>query len=47
MEHFLCFVFGTYSGYCWPIPPLLIGEDLIQFESTDIETPSSANNRYR
>ncbi len=21
VEYFLCFVSGTYSGYCWPIPP--------------------------
>ena len=46
MEHFLCFVSGTYSGYCWPMPPL-ISEDLSRFEATDIQTPSSANNHYR
>ena len=22
VEQFLCFVSGTYSGYCWPCPPL-------------------------
>ena len=46
MEHFLWFVSGTYSGYCCPMPPL-ISEDPSRFEATDIQTPSSPDNRYR